>query len=107
MDVDHDEQAPARGGSGHLPVELEQARAGRTTTRRPYSGDRTVHAAVCRAERRHRRNPACIDAQTTWNADWIGAHTWNAAASYITGSNTMKFGYQGAYHGTIARPPRQ
>jgi hypothetical protein len=33
-----------------------------------------------------------------WSADWIGAHTWNAAASYITGANTMKFGYQGAYH---------
>src|SRR5207247_213322 len=24
--------------------------------------------------------------------------TWNAAASYITGSHNMKFGYQGAYH---------
>jgi hypothetical protein len=36
--------------------------------------------------------------QATWNADWIGAHTWNAAASYITGTHNMKFGYQGAYH---------
>jgi hypothetical protein len=36
--------------------------------------------------------------QNSWSADWIGAHTWNAAASYITGANTMKFGYQGAYH---------
>jgi hypothetical protein len=36
--------------------------------------------------------------QNSWNADWIGAHTWNAAASYITGANSMKFGYQGAYH---------
>ena len=34
----------------------------------------------------------------TWNADWIGAHTWNAAASYVTGTHNMKFGYQGAYH---------
>ncbi|MEP7306867.1 MAG: TonB-dependent receptor [Acidobacteriota bacterium] len=34
----------------------------------------------------------------SWSHDWIGAHTWNAAASYITGANTMKFGYQGAYH---------
>ena len=34
----------------------------------------------------------------TWSADWIGAHTWNAAASYVTGANSMKFGYQGAYH---------
>ena len=37
-------------------------------------------------------------AQATWNADWIGAHTWNAAASYVTGSNALKIGYQGAYH---------
>jgi hypothetical protein len=36
--------------------------------------------------------------QATWNADWIGAHTWNAAASYITGTHNMKFGYQGAWH---------
>ena len=36
--------------------------------------------------------------QNTWNADWIGAHTWNAAASYVTGAHSMKFGYQGAYH---------
>src|SRR6185503_5056179 len=36
--------------------------------------------------------------QGTWSADWIGAHTWNAAASYVTGSHNMKFGYQGAYH---------
>jgi len=36
--------------------------------------------------------------QATWNADWIGAHTWNAAASYITGTHSMKFGYQGAFH---------
>lgn len=36
--------------------------------------------------------------QATWNADWIGAHTWNAAASYITGTHSMKFGYQGAWH---------
>ena len=34
----------------------------------------------------------------TWSADWIGAHTWNAAASYVTGSHSMKFGYQGAFH---------
>ena len=36
--------------------------------------------------------------QGTWSADWIGAHTWNSAASYITGSHNMKFGYQGAFH---------
>jgi hypothetical protein len=37
-------------------------------------------------------------AQNSWNADWIGAHTWNAAASFITGAHNMKFGYNGAYH---------
>ena len=37
-------------------------------------------------------------AQNQWNADWIGAHTWNAAASFITGANALKVGYQGAHH---------
>jgi len=37
-------------------------------------------------------------AQATWLTDWIGAHTWRASASYVTGANSMKFGYQGAYH---------
>ena len=27
--------------------------------------------------------------------DWIGAHTWRASASYVTGAHSMKFGYQG------------
>jgi hypothetical protein len=36
--------------------------------------------------------------QATWNADWIGAHTWNAAATYVSGANSIKVGYQGAYH---------
>ena len=36
--------------------------------------------------------------QSTWNADWIGAHTWNAAATYVSGANSIKVGYQGAYH---------
>ncbi len=36
--------------------------------------------------------------QGSWSADWIGAHTWNAAASFVTGTHNMKFGYQGAYH---------
>src|SRR5687767_13537287 len=36
--------------------------------------------------------------QATWSADWIGAHTWNSAASYITGTHNMKLGYQGAFH---------
>jgi hypothetical protein len=30
--------------------------------------------------------------------DWIGAHVWRGSASYVTGSNNMKFGYVGAWH---------
>ncbi len=33
-----------------------------------------------------------------WANDWIGAHTWRASASYVTGAHNMKFGYQGAFH---------
>jgi hypothetical protein len=29
---------------------------------------------------------------------YIFAHTWSAAASYVTGAHSMKFGYQGAFH---------
>ena len=36
--------------------------------------------------------------QATWNADWIGAHTWNSAATFVSGANSFKVGYQGAYH---------
>ena len=25
-----------------------------------------------------------------WNADWIGPHTWNAAATYVSGANSIK-----------------
>lgn len=31
----------------------------------------------------------------------IGAHTWNATASYVTGANAFKLGYQGAFHRDI------
>jgi hypothetical protein len=33
-----------------------------------------------------------------WENNWMGAHTWRASASYVTGSHNMKFGYQGAHH---------
>jgi hypothetical protein len=36
--------------------------------------------------------------QLNWMTDWIGAHTWRASASYVTGANSMKIGYQGAFH---------
>jgi len=36
--------------------------------------------------------------QAFWNADWIGAHTWNSAATIVSGANSIKIGYQGAYH---------
>ncbi len=32
-----------------------------------------------------------------WAADWQGTHSWRASASYVTGANSMKFGYQGGY----------
>jgi hypothetical protein len=32
-----------------------------------------------------------------WAADWQGTHTWRASASYVTGANSMKFGYQGGF----------
>ena len=33
-----------------------------------------------------------------WENNWIGAHTWRASGSYVTGAHNMKFGYQGAHH---------
>jgi hypothetical protein len=35
---------------------------------------------------------------SNWPTGYIFAHTWNASASYVTGSHNMKFGYQGALH---------
>ena len=34
----------------------------------------------------------------TWSSDWIGAPTWHASGSYVTGAHNMKFGYQGAFY---------
>ena len=34
----------------------------------------------------------------TWFNAWIGAHTWRASTSYVTGAHNMKVGYQGAFH---------
>jgi hypothetical protein len=38
---------------------------------------------------------------SNWPNGRIGAHTWNASASYVTGAHNMKFGYQGAFHRDI------
>ena len=46
-------------------------------------------------------------AQNSWNADWIGAHTWNASATYVTGAHSLKVGYQGAYHEDNRAPSGQ
>jgi hypothetical protein len=35
---------------------------------------------------------------SNWPTGYIFAHTWNAAASFVTGAHNMKFGYQGAFH---------
>jgi Carboxypeptidase regulatory-like domain len=38
---------------------------------------------------------------SNWPNGRIGAHTWNAAATYVTGAHNLKFGYQGAFHRDI------
>jgi hypothetical protein len=38
---------------------------------------------------------------SNWPNGRIGAHTWNASASYVTGAHNVKFGYQGAFHRDI------
>jgi hypothetical protein len=35
---------------------------------------------------------------------WIGAHTWNSATTYVTGANSLKIGYQGAFHVANTNP---
>jgi hypothetical protein len=42
--------------------------------------------------------PGLIYRSQDWEYNWIGAHTWRASASYVTGAHNMKFGYQGAFH---------
>jgi hypothetical protein len=42
--------------------------------------------------------PFLIYRSQDWENNWIGAHTWRASASYVTGAHSMKFGYQGALH---------
>jgi hypothetical protein len=32
-----------------------------------------------------------------WAANWQGTHGWRASAAYVTGANSMKFGYQGGF----------
>jgi hypothetical protein len=42
--------------------------------------------------------PGLVYRSQDWGQNWIGAHTWRASASYVTGTHNMKFGYQGAFH---------
>jgi hypothetical protein len=42
--------------------------------------------------------PGLVYRSQDWEYNWIGAHTWRASASYVTGAHNMKFGYQGAFH---------
>ena len=32
-----------------------------------------------------------------WASNWSGAHRWRASGSYVTGRQSIKFGYQGAF----------
>jgi hypothetical protein len=40
----------------------------------------------------------------SYGDSWIGAHTWNGAATYVTGANSLKVGYQGAFHVANTNP---
>jgi hypothetical protein len=40
----------------------------------------------------------------SYGDSWIGAHTWNAAVAYVTGANSLKVGYQGAFHVANTNP---
>jgi hypothetical protein len=33
-----------------------------------------------------------------WNADWLGSHFWYASATFVSGTHSAKFGYQGAFY---------
>ena len=39
-----------------------------------------------------------------WASYWIGAHTWRASVSYVTGAHSMKVGYNGAFHVDDQKP---
>ena len=32
-----------------------------------------------------------------WSSHWMGTHTWRASASYVTGAQSIKIGYQGGF----------
>jgi hypothetical protein len=42
--------------------------------------------------------PNLVYRSHNWEDNWMGAHTWRASASYVTGAHNMKIGYQGAHH---------
>ena len=48
--------------------------------------------------RRQRRVSGLTYRSHEWFDDWIGAHTWRASASFVTGARNMKAGYQGAFY---------
>ena len=94
--VADDEQAAARGRRRHLPLALGHQSP-------PRQRDARIWCASPRAARSPAARPtaASRDSTTAREApfdDWIGAHTWRASASYVTGAHSMKFGYQGAWH---------
>ena len=41
--------------------------------------------------------------QSFWNADWIGAHTWNSAATFVTGSTASRSATRAPITPTTAR----
>ena len=65
-----------------------RARWSRSTSSAPRRSRSTRSAAAARARRTAASPDLNYRNQAFWNADWIGAHTWNAAATFVTGSNS-------------------
>ena len=67
----------------------------------PYSGKDqpgTPVASLIRVQEQAGSIPGLNYRAPEFSNGWIGAHTWRASASYVTGTHNMKFGYQGAFH---------
>jgi hypothetical protein len=67
----------------------------------PYSGKDqpgTPVVSLIRVQEQAGRIPGLTYRAPEFSNGWIGAHTWRASTSYVTGTHNMKFGYQGAFH---------
>ena len=103
------QQAPARGRLRHLYLAVGiQERPGNPTknlVRVQEQSGADLRSQRQQGCRRHATDCLTVGGNlkyrsSNWPTGYIFAHTWNAAASYVTGAHNMKFGYQGAYHRT-------